>query len=424
MSRYTRASAAGRAVVAYPAAVGPRERVPAVFEQLTPLPPDPILGLIAAYRDDPNPDKIDLGVGVYRDAAGTTPVLAAVREAERRLVSTEATKAYVSPPGDPAFLGGLAALLFSAEHPALVAERVGLVQTPGGCGALRLGGELVRRTRPAARVLVPDPTWGNHLPLLSEAGLELAEYPYYDRAAHAVDFAAMSAELKGLGPDDVVVLHGCCHNPCGADLTAEQWETVADLALERGFTPFVDIAYHGLAESLETDAQGVRTLAARVPELLVSYSCSKNFGLYRERTGMIAVVTRSPDAAPAATSHLNSIARGTYSMAPAHGASLVATILTDEELTDSWMGELADMRARLNEMRRLLVDTLAAKGAPEFGFIAEERGLFSFLGLSGDQVQRLVDDKSVYLVASSRINVAGITPDNVDYLAESILDVR
>ena len=395
-----------------------------MFEQLTPLPPDPILGLISAYRDDPNPDKIDLGVGVYRDADGTTPVMVAVRDAEARVHAEQATKAYVPPPGDPGFLGGLTALLFGADHPAVAEERVALVQTPGGCGALNLAGGLVRRTRPGARVHLPDPTWGNHLPLLSSAGLQLAEYPYYDRTSHAVDVEAMTAELKGLGPDDVVLVHGCCHNPCGADLERAQWDAVADLALERGFTPLVDIAYHGLADGLDVDAYGVRALAARLPELLVTYSCSKNFGLYRERTGMIAAVTADPDAARAATTHLNAIARAGYSMPPAHGAAIVGAILTDEQLYASWTAELTGMRERLLQMRRLLADTLAAKGAPEFAFVAGERGLFSFLGLSGDEVGRLVARKSVYLVDSSRINVAGIAVDNVEYLADAILDVR
>lgn len=395
-----------------------------MFETLTPLPADPILGLITAHRGDTNPQKIDLGVGVYKDEQGNTPILAAVTEAEQRLAIAETSKSYVAPPGDPTFLSGVTRLLFGADHPALAEGRVGAVQSPGGCGALRLGAELANRIRSGARVVVPTPTWANHIPLLGDAGLEIGEYPYYDRGSHKVDFAAMTEALKLLEPGDLALLHGCCHNPCGADLAPAQWDAVAELALERGFTPLVDIAYHGLADGLDADAYGVRTLAAQLPELLIAYSCSKNFGLYRERAGLVAVISDDVAAARTATTHLNSIARGIYSMPPAHGAAIVGTILADAELTASWTEELTGMRARLNGMRRLLADTLATKGAPEFGFVAEERGLFSFLGLSPEEVARLVTEKGIYLVGSSRINVAGITPDNVGYLADAILHVR
>jgi aspartate aminotransferase len=304
----------------------------------------------------------------------------------------------------------------------LAEARVGAVQSTGGCGALRLGAELVNRLRPGTPTWVSTPTWPNHEPLLGDAGLKIHAYPYYDHDVHAVDDDAMLAALATLGRDDVVVLHGCCHNPCGADLTRQQWDAVADLALERGFTPFVDIAYHGLGDGLDEDAYGVRTLAARLPELLVAYSCSKNFGLYRERAGLVCAVTSRAETAAAARSQLNSIARGIYSMPPAHGAAIVGHILADDELTASWRTELADMRGRLLRMRRLFADRMAQRGA-EFGFIADERGLFSFLGISPAQVERLRDDHSVYLVGSSRINVAGITEANVDRLADALAAV-
>lgn len=395
-----------------------------MLETLTPLPPDPILGLITAYRDDPNPDKIDLSVGIYKDDDGTTPVLEAVADAERHLVAEQTTKSYVAPPGDPDFLAGLCDVLFGAGHPAVAAGRVRAVQSPGGCGALRLGGELVQRIRPGATLWVPDPTWANHIPLLGDAGLRIEQYPYYDRAAHAIDFDAMAAALSALQPGDVALFHGCCHNPCGADLVAEQWRAVADLVTERGITPIVDLAYQGLGEGLEADAYGARLLAERAEELLVAYSCSKNFGLYRERAGMIAVVAATPEAAFAAQTHLNSIARGIYSMPPSHGAAIVGRILADEALTAAWQAELGGMRDRLNGMRRLLADTLAAKGAPEFGFIARERGMFSFLGFTPQQVRTLIETHSVYLVDSSRINVAGVSKSNVEHLAEAIITVR
>jgi aspartate aminotransferase len=393
-----------------------------MLDAVRPLPPDAILGLIGAYQRDANPDKIDLGAGVYRDSAGETPIIAAVRTAEQRLLASERTKSYVAPPGDPAFIAGVTRELFGANHRVLTEARVGAVQSPGGCGALRLGAELINRLRPGTPMWVSTPTWPNHEPLLGDAGLKIHAYPYYDHDAHAVDGDAMLTTLATLGRDDVVLLHGCCHNPCGADLTPQQWDTVADLALARGFTPFVDIAYHGLGDGLDEDAYGVRALAARLPQLLVAYSCSKNFGLYRERAGLVCAVTPTAETAAAARSQLNSIARGIYSMPPAHGAAIVGLILGDEELTAGWRTELDGMRDRLLDMRRLFADRMAHRGA-DFGFIADERGLFSFLGISPSQVARLRDDHSVYLVGSGRINVAGITEANVDTLADALAAV-
>lgn len=393
-----------------------------MLEAVLPLPPDPILGLIGAYQRDPNADKVDLGAGVYRDSSGATPVFAAVRSAEQRLLAAQRTKSYVAPPGDPAFIRGVTTQLFGGEHPALTDGRVGAVQAPGGCGALRLGAELIQRLRPGTGLWLSTPTWANHEPLLGDAGLKIHAYPYYDFEAHAIDFDAMHATLSQRGRDDVVLLHGCCHNPCGADLTHAQWDAVGDLALERGFTPFIDIAYHGLGDGLDDDGYGVRTFAERLPELLVAYSCSKNFGLYRERAGLVCALTPSPETASAARSQLNSIARGIYSMPPAHGAGIVGRILDDEELTASWRDELTGMRARVLDMRRLFTERMAAHGA-DFGFIADERGLFSFLGITEEQVARLREQYSVYLLASSRINVAGITEGNVDYLADSLAAV-
>jgi aspartate aminotransferase len=398
----------------------PQEHV--MLDAVRPLPPDPILGLIGAYQRDPNPDKVDLGAGVYRNADGDTPVFASVRAAEQALLAEQRTKAYVAPPGDPAFIAGVTRELFGADHEVLTDARVGAVQSPGGCGALRLGAELVQRLRPGAATWVSTPTWPNHEPLLGDAGLKIHAYPYYDHDAHGIDVDAMLGTLASVDHDDVVVLHGCCHNPCGADLQPEHWDAIADIAADRGFVPFIDIAYHGLGEGLDRDAYGVRTLAARLPELFVAYSCSKNFGLYRERAGLICAVTPTAEAATAARSQLNSIARGIYSMPPAHGASIVGRILTDDDLTASWRDELTDMRERLLGMRRRFAERTAERGM-DFEFIAEERGLFSFLGLTPEQVQRLRDDFSVYLVGSSRINVAGITEGNVDYLADAVAAV-
>lgn len=393
-----------------------------MLQTLRPLPPDPILGLIGAYDRDRHPSKVDLGAGVYRDASGTTPILRAVRAAERQLLTAETTKSYVSPPGDQRFLDGLASLVFGGGHPALRDGRVGAVQTPGGCGALRLGAELIARVDPDARLWVPTPTWGNHVPLLGDVGLAITAYPYYDSARHTLDDGPMLEALAALGPSDVVVLHGCCHNPCGADLARQHWEAIADLATDRGFTPFVDLAYHGLGDGLDDDAYGVRVLAERCPDLLVAYSCSKNFGLYRERTGMIGVVTATAATTTAAGSQLNAIARGIWSMPPAHGAAIAGLVLDDADLRADWEDELGAMRSRLSRLRQRLADALRDRGI-DGDHVARERGLFSVLDVTPEQAQALRTDHSVYLLDSGRINVAGISDENVGHVADALVAV-
>jgi aspartate aminotransferase len=393
-----------------------------MFETLRQLPPDPILGLLEDFRRDRNPAKIDLGVGVYKDEHGDTPIMGAVAQAAAQVMAAETTKAYVGAAGDPEFNERVRALLFGGGHPALVEGRVVTVQTTGGCGALRIGAEFLRRCNPRTRIWVPSPTWANHIPLLGDADLEIREYPYYDGQAHRVDFAAMLERLGGAGPGDVVLLHGCCHNPCGADLTEEEWRAVGALALERGFLPFVDLAYQGLGEGLEPDAFGLRHLAATLPELLVASSCAKNFGLYRERGGAISLMTARAAQAPVAASQVVSVIRGIYSMPPHHGAAIVARILGDPVLRSQWSAELDGMRRRIQELRALLVARLADRHL-DYGFIARERGLFSFLGLSVDQVRTLRERHSVYMVDSSRINLAGVNHDNVERLAGAIAQV-
>ncbi len=395
-----------------------------MLENLSPLPPDPILGTTVACRNDPNPSKVDLGVGVYKDASGNTPVFEAVAEAERRVLADQTTKVYVSPPGDERFIGGITRHLFGADHQVVTDGRVGAVQAPGGSGALRVGAGLLLRAQAHTELWVSTPTWGNHVPLLGAAGLDMQHYPYYDKGAHEIQFDEMVQTLKERGPGDVVLLHGCCHNPCGADLTHEQWDVVGDLADERGFTPYVDLAYHGLGEGMDADAYGVRMLADRLPEMLVSYSASKNFGLYRERTGLAFTVNATAEGAKTDTSQMANIARELYSMPPAHGASIVGEILADEELTTLWQDEVATMRERINGLRALLSDELReATQTTEFDYIAGERGMFSFLGLSPEQVTQLQAEHSVYPIPSSRINIAGVTEENVDYVARSIAAV-
>lgn len=395
-----------------------------MFASLNALAPDPILGLIALSLKDHNPLKVDLGVGVYKDESGVTPIMAAVKIAEQKWIDAEQTKAYIGPSGVPAFNAGIRDLIFGVAHPALQAGRVQTVLTPGGCGALRVGAEFLKRCSENATVWVSDPTWANHLPLLGNAGLKLAEYPYYDAASSRIKFDEMMSALASVGKGDIVLLHGCCHNPCGADLSEEQWQAVTDLAEKNGFLPFIDLAYQGFGRGLKEDAYGIRLMAERLPELLVASSCSKNFGLYRERVGSLSVITESSAQSDAALTHINNVVRGNYSMPPSHGGAIVGEILGDHGLRESWESELTMMRDRMNQLRILLVDKLTAQGVDrDFSFIAKQHGMFSFLGLSSAQVDRLREQFSVYMVGSSRINIAGISQSNIDYLAKSIAKV-
>ncbi|MFZ5654029.1 MAG: aromatic amino acid transaminase [Pseudomonadota bacterium] len=395
-----------------------------MFEVLQAYPPDPILRLIAEFRADPRPDKVDLGVGVYKDEQGRTPIMAAVKTAERRVLAGEDTKAYIGPAGVAEFNVAMQELVFGAGHPVLADARVATVLTPGGCGALRVGAELLKRAAPGATIWVSDPTWANHIPLLGNAGLQIRQYPYYDREHSALRFDAMLSALAEAGAGDVVLLHGCCHNPCGADLDGGQWRAVAELAEQRGFLPFVDLAYQGLGDGLEADAAGLRLLAARVPQMLVASSCSKNFGLYRERVGSLSVIGDTAQQAEIAVSHVNNIVRGIYSMPPSHGGAIVAEILSDPALATQWRAELDGMRERINGLRRLLHERLSRRGVGrDFAFIERERGMFSFLGLSEAQVARLIAEFGIYMVNSSRINVAGINQANVDCVVEALARV-
>ena len=395
-----------------------------MFESLTSLDADPILGLMAAYRADDNPRKIDLGVGVYKDSQGQTPVMTAVKEAETRILSAQDTKSYVGPAGDADYDELIARLILGESLASSLQGRRCTVQVPGGCGGLRMAAEFIMKANPKARIWVSDPTWPNHVPLLGSAGLTIESYPYYDYQNHAIRFEEMLATLQQANSDDLVLLHGCCHNPCGADLSNEQWHLIKDLALEKGFTVFIDLAYQGLGDGLDEDVFGTRLLAESLPELVVVSSCSKNFGLYRERVGALTVICHSDQQWPAVSSQLAAIARGIYSMPPDHGATIVRIILQDPDLRSSWDRELTEMRDRINGMRATLASRLRDAGVEyDFGFIQREKGMFSFLGINVDQVKRLVDDYSIYLVNSGRINVAGINDSNIDYLVESLTDV-
>jgi aspartate aminotransferase len=392
-----------------------------MFETLSPLPADPILGLSAAFREDPSSDKIDLGVGVYKDESGATPIMAAVKKAEALRLESETTKTYQSPAGDPEFDQAIAGLVLGETG---AGGRVATAQAPGGTGGLRIAAGLLQRSNPGATVWLSRPTWANHRPVFEGAGLAVHEYPYYSAEVRGVDFDAMSGALRRLGPGDIVVFHGCCHNPTGADLSEAQWESVAEIAHERGFFPLVDIAYQGFANGLAEDAFGVRCLMRQVPELIAVSSCSKNFGLYRERTGAVCLVSADRQRRDQALQHLLNVARATYSMPPAHGAAIVSTILGDDGLRALWEQELAQMRERMNDCRNLLADRLAQAGlADAFDHIRDQRGMFSYLGVSVEQVKRLRDEFSIYMVDSSRINIAGVNRQNLDYLADALVSV-
>ncbi|MBL4782163.1 MAG: aspartate/tyrosine/aromatic aminotransferase [Porticoccaceae bacterium] len=395
-----------------------------MFSSLNALAPDPILGLIALANQDSNPRKVDLGVGVYKDESGVTPIMTAVKVAEQRCFQKEFSKAYIGPAGPAEFNSGIRELIFGAQHEALQADRVRTVLTPGGCGALRVGAEFLKRCSENATVWVSDPTWANHLPLLGNAGLKLAEYPYYEAGSDGIKFDEMMSALANVGRGDIVLLHGCCHNPCGADLSEEQWRALTELAAKNGFLPFIDLAYQGFGRGLDEDAYGVRYMAQHVPELLVASSCSKNFGLYRERVGSLLVLSDNPVQADAALTHINNVVRGNYSMPPSHGGAIVGEILADSALREDWESELSAMRSRINQLRVLLVDKLRAEGVErDFSFIAKQHGMFSFLGLSVAQVDLLREQFSIYMVGSSRVNIAGIGQSNIDYLAQSIAAV-
>ncbi len=395
-----------------------------MFDQVQMAPPDPILGLTEAFNQDPNPHKINLGVGIYKDAAGKTPVLGSVKAAEQVLLTTEATKNYKPIEGDPAYARSVQELMLGANHALLKANRVRTAHTPGGTGALRVAADYLHRLHPGATVWMSDPTWANHPNVFQAAGLKVATYPYFDAASNSLKLDAMLDTLGKAPAGDVVLLHGCCHNPTGVDPTAAQWKAIATTLGQRGLLPLVDFAYQGFGDGLTEDAAGLLTLAGILPELLVCSSFSKNFGLYNERVGAVSVIAKTPAAGDCVLSHLKAAIRANYSNPPAHGAGVVATILADEALRKQWQGEVTAMRQRINGMRQLFVATLKAKGAQgDYSFITRQRGMFSFSGLNKQQVQTLREKHAVYIVGSGRISVAGMTETNMPRLCEAIVSV-
>jgi aspartate aminotransferase len=393
------------------------------FGQIARVPGDPILGLMEAFRADSNPAKLDLGVGVYKDAQGLTPIPRAVTLAEQRLVEHETTKSYIGGHGDALFTARLAELVLGATSPALIEGRAAASQTPGGTGALRLAADFIGHCLPGRGIWLSDPTWPIHETLFAEAGLRVGHYPYVG-ADNRLDVEAMLEALGHLPQGDVVLLHACCHNPTGFDLGQDDWRRVLEVVKARELLPLIDFAYQGFGAGLEQDAWAVRLFAEALPELLITSSCSKNFGLYRERTGALLVCAADAEKLLDVRSQLAYIARNLWSTPPAHGAAVVASILDDEQLNTLWQEELDAMRQRVAGLRQGLVEALRPHGLAErFGHIAEQRGMFSYTGLSPRQVQRLRDEFSVYMVGSGRANVAGLDARRLEQLAAAIATV-
>ena len=396
-----------------------------MFESLRAVPADPILNLSILYRQDTNPNKVDLGVGVYKDEAGHTAIMEAVSRAQELILVEEDTKAYVGMAGSKRYCDLLVQTTLGVDHTVLTNNRFAVAQTPGGSGALRVLAEFINVAKPGATVWAGNPTWANHSPIMQSAGLEIKQYPYYDKDTKAVDFDGMLATLKAeTKAGDVVLLHACCHNPSGADLSLEQWQATADVIKAKGLLPYVDIAYQGLGEGMDEDAAGLRLMANTVPEMVIASSCSKNFGLYRERTGTAIIISATEAQAHLAQSQMNGLIRANYSMPPSHGALVVETILADPKLKQMWRDELKTMRKRIKHLRSQLVDAIKAEGVEQdFSFIERQHGMFSFLGINAAQVDQLVNEHSVYLVGSSRINLAGLNQRNIAYVAKAIAAV-
>jgi aspartate/tyrosine/aromatic aminotransferase len=395
-----------------------------MFESLTAAPPDAILGLTAAFQRDDNPLKVNLGVGVYKDERGRTPVLESVKAAEARILASADSKSYMPIGGSNEFERLTQELLFGADSPVIADKRVRTAQTPGGTGGLRVGADFLRKVRPGARVWVSRPTWANHKGIFASAGFPVEEYAYYNPSTRELDANAMMADLEKVPAGDVVLLHVCCHNPTGADLSLDQWRQVAGLAKAKGWLPFLDFAYQGFGDGVEADRAGLLSVAESCPELLIASSFSKNMGLYQDRTGAFSVVAGNEQQANFAYSHVEICIRVNYSNPPAHGGLIVTTIMGDDLLKAQWMIELEAMHQRIAGVRAELVEGLKQAGIKtDFSFIARQRGMFSFSGLDDEQVDYLRVKKSIYMVKGGRINVAGITPRNIDYLCASIKEV-
>ena len=391
-----------------------------MLEHLKEQPADKILMLMQSYREDPREDKVDLGVGVYKDASGNTPVMRAVKAAEKRIWEDQTTKAYTGLAGDPAYTSGMIDLVLSGAAPK---ERIAAVATPGGTGAIRQGLELIRRAAPYATVWVSAPTWPNHPSIIKFLGMKMGEYRYFDDATRGVDFSAMMSDLSGISTGDVVLLHGCCHNPTGANLSDAQWDEVIALLKEKGAVPMVDIAYQGFGDGLDADGAATRKVAAAMDECLIAASCSKNFGIYRERTGILMAIARDDKEAKIAQANMNFLNRQNFSFPPDHGARIVSTILGDPALRADWEAELEEVRLSMLGLRQQLADELRQlSNSDRFDFIAHHRGMFSQIGTTPEKVETMRQKNGIYMVSDSRMNIAGLNAETVPLLARAIVD--
>ena len=394
-----------------------------MWKSVQPAPPDSILGLTEEFKKDQNPQKVNLGVGVYKDDAGNTPVLRCVKAAEKKLLETQTSKSYLPISGDPAYAAAVQRLIFGDANETISSGRAATIHAPGGTGALRVGADLIHKFTPDAKVWVSSPTWANHNGIFGDAGFEIAQYGYYNSESRGLDFDKMISDLEGIASGDVVVLHACCHNPSVVDLNGDQWQQVASMAAEKGWIPYLDFAYQGFGDGVDEDRFAVEQFAAAGIDFLVASSFSKNFGLYNERTGAITVVTPSADEASVAMSHLKTVVRTNYSNPPAHGGLVATMILDTPELHTMWLEELAGMRDRIINMRKSLVAGLEAQGVDgDFSFIEKQRGMFSFSGWSDDVVSRLRKNNNIYVVGGGRINLAGLTTSNIDYVCKAVAD--
>ncbi|WIH05002.1 aspartate/tyrosine/aromatic aminotransferase [Xanthomonas translucens pv. graminis] len=395
------------------------------FANVEQVPGDPILGLTEAYNADSRPTKVNLGVGIYYDESGRIPLLRAVQQIERQLAQDAKPRGYLPIDGLPAYDLATQNLLFGAESPLLAAGRVATSQTIGGSGALRVGADLLKKLLSTSTIAISNPSWENHRAVFSAAGFDVVDYTYFDAATHGLNFDGMLADLNKLAPGTVVLLHACCHNPTGADLTQAQWRTVAALLKERNLFPFVDIAYQGFDKGIDEDAYAVRLLAeAGVDSYVVASSYSKSFSLYGERVGALSVVSATAAESKAVQSQVKRIIRTIYSSPSTHGAALVAGVLNSPELRAMWEQELTEMRERIHALRAGMVQKLAALGAPEFGFIQQQAGMFSYSGLSKPQVDRLREEFGIYAVGTGRICVAALSQANLDYVTQAVATVH
>jgi aspartate/tyrosine/aromatic aminotransferase len=398
-----------------------------MFQDIQQAPPDPILGLTEAFGKDTNPRKINLSVGVYKDASSATPVLKTVKEAETRILASEKSKGYKPIPGAPEYQLAVQKLMLGNDHALIGSGKVATCHTPGGTGALRVAGDFLNQTQPGATLWLSNPTWANHGAIFAAAGVTTKSYDYFDKTTNALDFDAMLASLNQIPAGDVILLHGCCHNPTGVDPSPEQWQQIGQVLAAKQILPLLDFAYQGFATGIDEDAAGLRALLDTCPELMVCSSFSKNFGLYCERTGAFTVVTPNAETTSKVLSQVKLVIRRNYSNPPAHGGAIVSTILDDAELRTQWEAELAQMRTRINGMRKLFVESLNKRSinlsSTGNDFIVEQNGMFSFSGLNKDQVGTLRDEHSIYIVGSGRINVAGMTETNMDQLCDAIASV-